>query len=130
MKINNTIITFLATLIIGITLTFLGHIYVLETMGLPTNENKINLAYIINPILAAFIFISLDQLKKNYAQNLGFMFMASSLFKFAIFFILFYPTYNLDGEVTRIEFSSFFIPYGVSLLIETLFLVKLLNKID
>ncbi len=130
MKINNPVITFLLTLTVCISLAYLGHIYVLETMGLPSTENKIGLAYIINPVLAAFIFISLDQLKKNFSQNLGFMFMASSLFKFAIFFILFYPTYNLDGEVSRIEFSSFFIPYGISLLVETSFLVRLLNKID
>ncbi len=53
--------------------------------------------------------------------------MFGSFLKFAFFFIFFYPSYQADGDITRLEFMAFFIPYIFSLLIETMSLITLLN---
>ena len=42
--------------------------------------------------------------------------------------MLFYPTYNADGDADKIEFLAFFVPYALSLILETYTLVKILNK--
>jgi hypothetical protein len=53
--------------------------------------------------------------------------MFGSLFKFAIFFIWFYPIFNFDNDISHIEFGIFFIPYIISLLFETKKLSTVLN---
>ena len=55
--------------------------------------------------------------------------MGFSLFKFILFFVLFYPAYKADGVVEKMEVLTFFIPYFVGLSLETGILVQKLNKI-
>jgi hypothetical protein len=61
---------------------------------------------------------------------LGFVFMMGSFVKFAFFFVFFYPTYHSDGIITRQEFLSFFVPYVICLIAETLTSIRLLNRLD
>ena len=46
-----------------------------------------------------------------------------------LFFIFLYPAFNQDGSLERLEFLVFFVPYGFALVLETFFLVKLLNTV-
>ena len=50
------------------------------------------------------------------------------VFEISVFFIVFNPVYSLDEDVQRIEFATFFIPYTVNLIVETTFLVRVLNR--
>ena len=59
---------------------------------------------------------------------LGYYFMGASFVKFAVYFIFFNPSYKIDGLTSPVEFAAFFTPYGVSLILETLLLIVLLNK--
>ena len=129
-KKNSTqkvVVNFFTQLIIGLILVFIVHTYVLKYKSLPIYNDKIILAYFINGLLAIAVFLVLFFLRKKQRDQLGFLFMLGSLLKFALFFIFFYPSYNADGEATRLEFMAFFIPYVFSLLIETMSLIKLLN---
>ncbi len=129
-KKNSTqkvVVNFFAQIIIGLILVFFIHRYVLKTKNLPLYDHKIILAYFINGLLAIVIFLVLFFLRKKQRDQLGFLFMFGSFLKFALFFIFFYPSYNADGETTRLEFMAFFIPYMFSLLIETMSLIRLLN---
>jgi hypothetical protein len=87
------------------------------------------LSYVINAVLAIGIFGFLFKLKDKYGSQLGFLFLGGSFLKFIVFFVVFYPIFKADSQVTSMEFSSFFIPYIISLLFETFSLVKWLNKI-
>lgn len=118
--------TIVLTILLGV--VFAIHIFVLQFLELSLFEHQIVKAYIVNWILAVVIFVSLLLLKKKYNDQLGFIFMAGSLFKFLFFFILFYPEYHADSKMQGIEFATFFIPYSISLIIETLAVIKLLNK--
>ena len=129
-KKNSTqkvVVNFFTQLIIGLILVFIVHTYVLKYKSLPIYNDKIILAYFINGLLAIAVFLVLFFLRKKQRDQLGFLFMFGSLLKFALFFIFFYPSYNADGETTRLEFMAFFIPYIFSLLIETMSLIRLLN---
>ena len=124
---QKVVVTFFTQLIIGLILVFVIHTYVLKYKSLPIYNDKIILAYFINGLLAIVIFLVLFFLRKKQRDQLGFLFMFSSFLKFAFFFIFFYPSYNADGNTSRLEFMAFFIPYIFSLLIETMSLITLLN---
>jgi hypothetical protein len=108
---------------------FLIHIGILNFLVLPLFENKIILSYVINFLLAAIIFTVIYRLKETQKDNLGFLFIGGSFIKFLVFFLLFYPFFKLDGNIDKLEFSSFFVPYIVCLVIETTSLSKFLNKL-
>ena len=127
---RNPLIRFSLTVIFILSITFSIHILVLNMKELPLFGNQIVLSYTINTVLAIGIFALLFFLKEKYESQLGFLFMAGSALKFAVFFIVFQPIYKLDGEVSRLEFLAFFIPYGLCLIFETFSLSKLLNRLD
>jgi predicted membrane-bound spermidine synthase len=88
------------------------------------------LGYLLNYVMAVAIFISLVRLAGNKSQYLGFIFLFGSAFKFLLYFLIFEPLIKQDGDLTRVEFFFFFIPYLVSLTFETIALVKLLRTLS
>jgi hypothetical protein len=120
---------FIASLLILILVSFFIHITILESKGYPIYGNKIILSYVINFLLAAGIFISLFLFKTRLKNYIGFLFMGGSLLKFLFFFVLFYPGYNADGIMDKLEFSAFFIPYSICLFLETFYMVRMLNRL-
>lgn len=104
------------------------HLFILNAMGLPLYDNKILLAYAVNYVLAVIIYGALYLLQDRMTAQLGFLYMGGSLLKFLFFFILFYPGYKLDGEMSNAEFAAFFIPYSISLILETSGIIKFLKK--
>jgi hypothetical protein len=126
----NPIVQFISFLIISLGAIFFIHITVLEINELPQYGNLIVLSYVVNGILAATIFVALYTFRNKLKNQIGFLFIGGSFLKFIFFFILFYPVYNADGEMSGLEFASFFIPYGISLVIETIFTAKMLKELD
>lgn len=120
---------FTITLLLVLSVSFGIHLLVLKGLDFPLFENKIVLSYVINTLLAFVIFFSLFKLKDKYQAQIGFLFLFGSALKFLVFFIVFYPAYKADGDINKLEFAAFFIPYASSLIIETLFLSKLLNNL-
>ena len=116
--------------LVAAVIVFFIHLLVNNSTESPVEFNALIYSYSINVVLACGVIILLFVLKKKLKDQLGFIFMASSLLKFACFFILFYPEYNADGDLTRLEFLTFFIPYVVCLVTETVILSKFLNSLD
>ena len=127
---SNPFISFTIKAVILLTLVFTIHLVVLNTFQFSLFENRIVLSYIVNLVLIIVIFGILYLLKEKYKTQLGFLFLAGSFLKFAVFFILFYPFYKLDNIITKLEFAAFFIPYVTGLILESVSLSKWLNKLD
>ena len=90
---------------------------------------SIALSYVSNFVLAAsIVWLLLSVFEKNKDQ-VSFLFMGISLFKFILFFVFFYPAYKAESVVQKMEVLTFFIPYFVGLSLETEILVQKLNKI-
>ncbi|MGA9270844.1 MAG: DUF6168 family protein [Lutimonas sp.] len=104
------------------------HLFILKGLELPLWDNKILLAYTVNYILAIAIYGTLYLLQEKMTSQLGFLYMGGSLLKFLFFFVLFYPSYKLDGDMSNAEFAAFFIPYSISLILETSGIIKFLKK--
>ena len=117
-----------ATLFLGV--VFCVHLIVLKIFNYPLFENRIVLSYIINLLLVIVIFGALYVFKTKYKNQLGFIFLFGSLLKFAAFFIVFYPFYNMDNHLSKIEFATFFVPYAFGLILDTISLSKWLNSLE
>jgi hypothetical protein len=124
----NPIINFSLKLAGVLGVVFAIHIGVLYYLNLPLFENLIIASYLTNFILATLIYAMLYLLQNKYLDMLGFIFMGGSFLKFGIYFIFFHPQFKQDDIILKLEATSFLIPYLSSLIVETYFLVKLLNK--
>lgn len=124
----NPVISFCLKLFVALSIVFGIHIAILNFIDAPHYDNYIVACYVVNYLLAIVIYSSLYFLRKKYLDVLGFIFMAGSFLKFGVFLIFFYPKYMSDGELLRLETTSFLIPYLACLIIETYYLVQLLNK--
>jgi len=117
-------------LVLAALITFGLHLTALSILELPLFDHKIVQSYIFNTVLALSILIALLRVRKTLQSSLGFLFLGSSFLKFALFFLLFYPIYHADGDIDTREFLTFFIPYGICLIFETLALVRVLSQTD
>ena len=124
-----SILSFSIRLFSALLIAFGLHLFVLQILEYPLFNNLIVKSYLVNLVLAFGIYVAMYKLKDTQPNNLGFIFMMGSLVKFGLFFLFFFPSYKADGEMTSLEFSSFFIPYAISLILETLTLSKLLNNL-
>ena len=127
---QNAFTNFSGKAILVFTITLGIHLLTLKWLGLPLFAHHILLAYGVNLSLVILIFGALFFFRHKFKAQLGFLFLAGSLLKFAIFFLVFYPLYNADGVLSKMEFSTFFTPYIVGLIYETLSLSKWLNNLD
>lgn len=127
---SNPFFSFTIKAVLIISSAFGIHLALLSTLDFPLFENRIVPAYLVNLILVVGIFGALYLLREKYKSQLGFLFLAGSLLKFTVFFIVFYPFYKLDGIITKLEFAAFFIPYVIGLVLESVSLSKWLNKLD
>lgn len=123
-------LVFLACLLLGSGLLFLCHSLLLAAYGEAPYGNQLVKGYLINVLMALGIFFAIYPFRNKYRDLLGYFFLAGSLLKFAVFFIFLYPGYQADGQMERLEFLAFFVPYLACLFFETFFLVKLLNNVD
>ena len=123
-----TILLFCLKLFLLLSVVFGIHLAILHFLNFPLFDNQIILAYLINLVLAFLIFGSLVKLKTKYEHLLGFIFMVGSFLKFGVFFLLFYPAFKADGQVNSLEATSFLAPYFTCLIVETYYLIKLMNN--
>ncbi len=116
-------------LIGSLILIFGIQVIVLQQLGLVPNYNLLVSSYLINFLLAFIIVSVIGIYINNLKSYIGFLFMIGSFLKFGVFFLWFYPICKEDGNVDSYEFSMFFVPYIVSLLVETLQLKKMLEDL-
>ena len=111
-------------------IAFCIHLAVLSILNYPLYSDRIVGAYVANLILVIVVFGVLYLLRNKFKGQLGFLFLAGSVLKFAIFFMFFYPFYKADDVISRTEFAAFFIPYALGLILETVSLSKWLNNME
>jgi len=126
--LNST--SFYSRLIISIVLTFIIHLSILHFLKITLLSNNIIESYLINIFTAILLYYITDKHKSKFKDNIGFIFMLSSFFKFSLFFIFIYPFFDKNSTNLTLEFITFFIPYTICLIIEIIALIKLLKNLD
>ena len=86
------------------------------------------LCYGLNLIMAVIIYAVMLELAKRESPYLGFFFLFGSAFKFALYFLIIDPLLRRDGSLSYADFFLFFVPYLISLIGETLAVIKLLKQ--
>ena len=127
-ELQSTLMQFGGKILILLFPSYWLQLYIYSYFNISMGNYILQLSYFINGLLAIFIFSVLMLLKKKYNDQLGFLYMLGSFVKFGAFFLVFYPIFKEDGVITKIEFGIFFVPYVISLLIETIDLIKVLNS--
>jgi len=122
------ILQFSILLLIVLSIVFGIHLAILSYFNYPLFENMIIASYSVNYLLAFIIFIALYLIRKKYLDLLGFIFMGGSFLKFGVFFIFFFPVFKQNGEINTLESVSFLLPYITCLILETIYVSRLLNN--
>tara|TARA_B110000014_G_C19956769_1_gene495136 strand:- start:397 stop:774 length:378 start_codon:yes stop_codon:yes gene_type:complete len=113
------------------------HLYLFVVLGVSyfihnyiVSFNQLFLLYALNLVIAIFVYWLVFLLRNKQKEYLGFYFLAGTLIKFIVFFVIVLPIFKEDNIVSKTEFLSFFTPYLLSLLVETKYLISLLNSIE
>jgi hypothetical protein len=120
-KDSAAILRFSLALILTLLIAYAVQVFV---FSFPSGQNLLNEAYLFNFIYALASFAALKIMNQKNPGLTGFAFMAASALKFLFFFLAFYPSYYADGIVGRSEFLSFFVPYAICLILETVVFIK------
>jgi len=117
-----------ALLFLLMTVSFFLHWKALEILSRTIDLGHLLPFYVMNYIMGVAIVSALIFLSKNKGEVLGFVFMAGSLVKFAVFFMVFYPELHENDASKKATFILFFIPYILSVITEVWYLIRFLNK--
>ncbi|MGB5189091.1 DUF6168 family protein [Robiginitalea sp.] len=120
----------LILLILALSIAFGIHALIRASKELSTFGDLLACSYLVNLVLAFGIVVLIHSLRNKMKTQLGFLFMAGSFVKFLIFFLFFYPSFTADEVINQNEFSSFFVPYFLALIIETYFSAVLLKNLE
>ena len=118
---NKQLLNFHLLLFFILGISFFFHKYSID------NTDHLPFLYAINASIAIFVYWIVFLLRNNKGY-LGYYFLLGTLIKFFIFFIFVLPIFKDDNIVSRTEFFTFFIPYFLSLMVETKSLISLLNS--
>lgn len=127
---KNPTLLFLVILVPLLAGVFFIHTSILSWKGYPEHGNAIILSYVLNFLMASIIYIGLFSFKNRIKTQIGFIFLAGSFLKFIVFFLVLYPSYKADGDISTSEFAAFFVPYTICLVVETVFMAKMLQKMN
>ena len=118
---NKQLLNFHLLLFFILGISFFFHKYSID------NTDHLPFLYAINASIAIFVYWIVFLLRNNKGY-LGYYFLLGTFIKFFIFFIFVLPIFKEDNIVSRTEFFTFFIPYFLSLMVETKSLISLLNS--
>lgn len=129
MKMRIKQFIFFALVLLGIlSISILSHYYLLAEPNRPFS--LLIQCYLTNYFLALIIYFIIERIQKYQTAVTGYVFLGGSLLKFVAYFTFVKPLLAQDGDVEKVRFFFFFIPYALSLIVEVYFLVKLLNLND
>lgn len=90
-------------------------------------DNLLSL-YLFNALIAVIVVWSAFLFRKKHKDYIAFYFFGGTIIKVLLFFVLVFPLYKKDGDISKLEFLSFFTPYFLTLIVETTSLIQLLSK--
>lgn len=84
--------------------------------------------YLFNILATFIVYLLLIHINKNFSTYTGFAFLGASFFRMMAAIVFLIPFIKSDVANPIVDVSTFFIPYFLFLLFETVFTIKLINK--
>jgi hypothetical protein len=119
---------FLVASLVLLSVAFSAHYFVLLQMDTSFTLSQLVINYSVNLLLAVSIFLIIIRVHKVNADIIGYVFLFGSMFKFLIYFVALKPLLIEDGAVEKAKFFFFFLPYLLCLILEVIYLIKMLNN--
>lgn len=113
--------SFLLLLVTGITYGL--HIY-LNQLFFDGSKELINFAYKFNVSITLIFTTSIILASEKLKEQLGFIFLAGGFVKLGIFLYLIKTS---DLSISKSAFLHFFIPYVVCVVLEIIYIIRLIN---
>ncbi len=110
---------------------FGGHVLLENNVFKEVKNYVVNLptSYVLNISISVLICLSLVFLNKLFESQIGFVYLGLSVVKMFILYGVLNPTNEL-GEVFKKDALAFLVPFGLNLVLELLFTIKLLKIND
>jgi len=115
-------ITFLVVLLIS----YFVHNTVVNFYSINTDTSILNFSYVFNGVYTLCLVTAIVLLVRKLKDQIGFIFLVGSFLKIGLF--LAFTKFN-NQEIEKSVFLDFFIPYIVSLILEVLYISKILNNL-
>lgn len=106
------------------------HIIGLIGLGQSSYIPLLGASYLVNAFFTLLIIGVLYELRISQEAQLGYLFMAASMFKIATFFglmVWYQPAFLDNTGFNTTESIIFFTPYMASMIFETIYLIRFLN---
>ena len=84
--------------------------------------------YLFNILATFVVYLLLIYINKNFSTYTGFAFLGAIFFRMMAAIVFLIPFIKSDVANPIVDVSTFFIPYFLFLLFETVFTIKLINK--
>lgn len=127
---TNALFRFALLLTILLSVTFSIQAYIQHVYHIGSFERSIILNYCFNGLIAIVSFAVLLHFKKKKSDQLGFIFLLTSMSKFVLFLTLIYPGIDSSNGLKTPEFASFFLSYGISTVLEMVYLIRFLKSLN
>lgn len=115
---------FVITVITIMTGVFLIHYILLPVVY----QGVVVTSYSVHLIFSLISFFFLSKFGESKGEYLGYALLVLTMVKFAIYFAGFRWFFMQDDIVSKLEYSIFFIPYLIALIVEVLFIARSLNS--
>ncbi|WP_109301980.1 hypothetical protein [Aquimarina sp. AU474] len=102
------------------------HVWILNAFSLNGNMKVIHLSYIFNGIFTLLFTSGIVLVSKKFKDQVGFIFMAGSLFKIGVFIAI---TKLNNLEIDKNVFLDFFVAYLICLILEVYYVSRILNSV-
>jgi hypothetical protein len=126
--IDKVVFRFLLVTLMSLILAFVVHWYSSLSVGFKYDLYQLIFPYVLNYIMAFVIFLLIVKVQKINTDIVGYVFLFGSMFKFLVYFTTINPVLKTDGVLEKAKFFFFFIPYTICLVLEVLYLIKILNS--
>ena len=85
-------------------------------------------SYLYNALIACVVVTLVILFQKKHKDYIAFYFLLGTAIKFLVFFLVVYPEYKKDSDqLDKLLLIAFFLPYFLTLVIETAALIYLIN---
>lgn len=85
-------------------------------------------SYLYNALIACVVVTLVLIFQKRHKDYIAFYFFLGTTIKFLVFFLVIYPEYKKGGDqLDKVLLIAFFLPYFLTLVIETATLIYLVN---
>ncbi len=101
------------------------HVWLLNTFSWDGNMKVIHLSYIFNGVFTLLFTSGIVLVSKKFKDQVGFIFMAGSLFKIGVFIAI---TKLNNLEIDKNVFLDFFVAYLICLILEVYYVSRILNS--